>query len=324
METILESPNHNRSTAFIFPGQGSQHIGMGRELYDNFAEARETFAEADDALGEKLSAICFSGSPEELNQTANTQPAILTVSIAAYRVLSRKLDLRPVMAAGHSLGEYSALVAAGTLSFADAIRIVRARGRFMQSAVPVGLGTMAAVMGIKAQQIIEICNESSNPAQDKIVEPANFNCPGQIVISGHVPAIMEAGEKAQQAGASRVVKLPVSAPFHCSLMRPAAEKLAERFADVQVREPAIPIISNVDAETNYHIDSVRHLLIKQVSSAVRWEESMQLAVSQGVTRVIELGPGRVLSGLMRRINRQIKTMNLATCQDLDDIIENCA
>ena len=194
----------------------------------------------------------------------------------------------------------------------------------MQNAVPVGLGTMAAVMGMKPQQIVNICEESTNLAKDKIVEPANYNCPGQIVISGHTQAIMEAGEKAQKAGASRVVKLPVSAPFHCSLMRPAAEKLAARFASVKVREPSIPIISNVSAQTDYHADSVRHLLIQQVSSAVRWEESMQLAVNQGVTRIIEIGPGRVLSGLMRRINRQIKTLNLAATQDLDRIAESYA
>ena len=297
---------------------------MGKEFFDNFSEARETFAEASDALGEDLSEICFNSPPEELNQTANTQPAILTTSIAAHRVLLNRFNLKPVLTAGHSLGEYSALVVAGTISFFDAVRIVRARGEFMQSAVPVGLGTMAAVMGMTPPEVRDICADSSDLNNDKIVEPANYNCPGQIVISGHTPAIMEAAEKAQKAGASRVVKLPVSAPFHCSLMQPAAEKLADHFSNIELNEPLIPIISNVDAVANYSVDSVRQLLLRQVSSAVRWEESMLLAIDQGVTNVIEVGPGRVLSGLMRRINRRIKTFNMAIPSDLEKIAENFA
>ncbi|MBW1645158.1 MAG: ACP S-malonyltransferase [Deltaproteobacteria bacterium] len=304
--------------ALLFPGQGSQYVGMGEDFYQNFKVAREVFAEASESLGEDMAKTCFAASKEELNQTANTQPAILTASIATLKVLFQELGIKPVMLAGHSLGEYSALVASGAVSFFDAVRVVRARGKFMQTAVPFGLGTMAAVLGMKTEVIEEICAETSQKA-GKVVEPANYNCPGQVVISGHVPAVDEATAKAKDEGASRAVKLPVSAPFHCSLMEPAARKLADQFSEVKVQDPRIDVISNVDADTNYSAASIRDLLVRQVSSAVRWEESMNLMIAKGVTRVVEVGPGRVLSGLMKRINRRIKTHNIENCADLEKL-----
>lgn len=311
----------NEKIALLFPGQGSQYVGMAKELHHTFQAAREVFAEAGDSLGQDLAHTCFDADREELNETANTQPAILTASIATLKVLGQEFGIKPIMLAGHSLGEYSALVAANVVSFYDAVQVVRARGKFMQSAVPLGHGTMAAVLGMETGHIEEICHATTDTEKDKVVEPANYNCPGQIVISGHISAVDEATQKAREAGASRAVKLPVSAPFHCSLMEPAARKLAEKFSAVRISEPEIPVISNVDADTNYSAAGTRDLLVRQVSNAVRWEESMNLMIARGVTRVIEVGPGRVLSGLMKRINRRIKTHNIETCADLKKLAE---
>ncbi|RLB64901.1 MAG: [acyl-carrier-protein] S-malonyltransferase [Deltaproteobacteria bacterium] len=311
----------SEKVAFLFPGQGSQYVGMGEDFYQTFNAAKEVFTEASDSLDQDLANVCFNASKEELNKTENTQPAILTASIATLKVLMQEYGIRPVVLAGHSLGEYSALVAAGVVSFYDAVQVVRARGKFMQTAVPLGCGTMAAVLGMKKEKLENICRETTDPSREKVVEPANYNCPGQVVISGHVKAVDEATIKARDEGASRAVKLPVSAPFHCSLMEPAARRLAEKFCDVKVSEPQIPVISNVDADTNYTVDTTSDLLVRQVSSAVRWEESMHLMVEQGVTRIIEIGPGRVLSGLMRRINRRIKTHTVENVADLKKLAE---
>lgn len=292
---------------FVFPGQGSQYAGMGKDLADNFSVAKQVFEEANDSLGFDLAALCFDGPEEELKLTANTQPAILTVSLAALRVIEQETGLAPAYAAGHSLGEYSALVCAGALSFADAVRIVRQRGAFMQEAVPVGAGAMAAIIGLDGAPLEEVCREA---AQGKIVSPANFNSPGQVVIAGHVEAVERAVELAKGRGAKRALPLPVSAPFHCSLMVPAGERLQEVLENVSVNPLAIPVVSNVEAAPNAESSRVKELLISQVSAPVRWDESVRTMVGLGVERFIEIGPGKVLAGLIKRIDKGVEAQSV--------------
>lgn len=294
-------------TAFIFPGQGSQYSGMGKELADTFTVARQLFEEADDVLGFKLSDLCFTGSGDDLKLTANTQPAILTASIAVLKVVQQETGLKADYVAGHSLGEFSALVCSGALSFADAVRTVRSRGMFMQDAVPVGTGTMAAILGVESDVLEEICREA---AEGEVVSPANFNSPGQIVIAGAVAAVERAIEIAKGRGFRKAMLLPVSAPFHCALMKPAADRLAEVLAPIIVDEINIPVIANVDAAPNSLKDRVKPLLISQVCSPVLWEQSVNAMCALGVTKFVELGPGKVLSGLAKRINKEAELANI--------------
>lgn len=300
--------------AFLFPGQGSQAAGMGKDLYQQFAVARQIFEEANDALGFDLANLCFNGPDDQLKLTENTQPAILTHSVAALRVLEQETGLRPDMVAGHSLGEYSALVAAGALKFADAVRTVRARGLFMQQAVPVGEGAMAAVLGLDLETLDAVCREA---AQGRVVAPANFNSAGQVVVAGHADAVARAVELAKEKGAKRALPLPVSAPFHCELMQPAAERLSEVLAGVEIGELQVPVVTNVEARPNTEAGRVRDLLVTQVCAPVRWEESMNYMIQQGVNRFVEIGPGKVLIGLIKRAARGSVLQNMGTVQDLE-------
>jgi [acyl-carrier-protein] S-malonyltransferase len=292
---------------FVFPGQGSQYAGMGKDLADNFSIAKQVFEEANDSLGFDLAALCFGGPEEDLKLTTNTQPAILTVSIAALRVIEEETGLAPAFAAGHSLGEYSALVCAGALSFADAVRIVRKRGAFMQEAVPVGTGAMAAIIGLDGDLLVEVCREA---AQGKVVSPANFNSPGQVVIAGHAEAVDRAIELAKSRGAKRALPLPVSAPFHCSLMVPAGERLQEVLEEVVINPLTVPVITNVEAAPNAEASRVLELLVTQVSAPVLWDESVRTMVGLGVERFVEIGPGKVLAGLVKRIDKEVEAQSV--------------
>ena len=295
------------SIAFLFPGQGSQAVGMGKDLADHHSIARQTFEEADEALGYKLSQLCFEGPEERLRLTEITQPAILTASVAAWRVLDEK-GLKLSFAAGHSLGEYSAHVAAGTLGFADAVRTVRNRGKYMQEAVPVGVGAMAAILGMDPEKVSAVCAEASN---GEVCTPANINSPEQIVISGNTGAVERAAKLATDRGAKRAVMLPVSAPFHCSLMKPAQDLLANDLQSLTFGQPAVPVACNVDAALLQDGDRSRDALVRQVTGSVKWSQSILLLIAQGVERFIEVGPGKVLSGLMRQIDRSKASANVA-------------
>src|SRR6202051_2458584 len=305
--------------AFLFPGQGSQRVGMGKEFADNFPVARDTFREADDALEFPLSKLCFEGPEDELRLTANTQPAILTASIAALRVHHKEIGGAPEIAAGHSLGEYSALVAAGAIEFADAVRAVRERGRLMQEAVPAGQGAMAALIGLELQQVQEICAEVTRDG--KLAVPANLNAPGQVVIAGHAAPVRRALEIAKERGASMSVELKVSAPFHCPLMQPARDAMAPVLRAIKVREPNFPVIANVTAEANRDPSKVVPLLLEQITAPVRWQESMGVIANSGITDAIEFGCGRVLMGLMRRMYRTMWVKPLEDLASLKTVAE---
>src|SRR5579863_2593223 len=304
---MTNSSPTNGSIAFLFPGQGSQAIGMSKELAEQYPKARQTFEEADEALGYKLSHLCFDGPEDQLRLTEITQPAILTASVAAWRVVNEN-GLKPRFVAGHSLGEYSAHVAAGTLSFSDAVRTVRHRGKYMQEAVPVGVGTMAAILGMEFEKVAAVCRDA---AQGEVCEPANINSPDQIVISGSAKAIERAVKLAQERGAKRAILLPVSAPFHCSLMKPAQGRLAVDLKALNFNNPVAPVVCNVDAAPMNDANRSRDALIRQVTGAVKWEQSMRVLIAQGVQTFIEVGPGKVLCGLMRQIDRSKTCVNVA-------------
>jgi [acyl-carrier-protein] S-malonyltransferase len=294
--------------AFIFPGQGSQAAGMGKDLHDAFPEARAVFEQVDAALGERLSDLCFLGPEEKLKLTANTQPAILAVSAAAAAVLARA-GVAPDLVAGHSLGEYSALVAAGALTAAEAARVVRARGTFMQEAVPAGKGAMAAVLGLEPERVRQVC-AAVEAQTGGVVSPANYNEPAQTVIAGDAGAVEAAGAKLKEAGAKRVLPLPVSAPFHCALMAPVKPRLESVLAGVAWRPPRVPVVTNVEARANSEAARAAPLLVEQVTAPVRWIECVQELIRLGATRLVEVGPGKVLSGLARRIDRSVEVLNV--------------
>jgi len=323
--------------AFLFPGQGSQKVGMGQALAATYPEARAVFAEADAAFDaaaaaravaatgaaavtRPLSDIIFNGPEEQLTLTEITQPAILTVSLAAVRVLAAQ-GLQPSYVAGHSLGEYSANVAAGTMTFGDAVRIVQRRGRYMQEAVPVGVGAMAAILGADPETVRRACDEA---AEGEVVSPANINSPGQVVIAGAAAAVERAAARAKALGAKRAIPLPVSAPFHCALMKPAEARLEPELRDLETRDPRVPIIANVDARPKRQAWAAIDALVQQVSAPVRWEEVVQRLASEGVTTYVEVGPGTVLSGLVKKIHKDAQVIHFGSPDDLGAVMAACS
>jgi [acyl-carrier-protein] S-malonyltransferase len=304
--------------AFVFPGQGAQYVGMGQELVDKYSVAAETFTEADRVLGFSLTELCLRGPEESLRLTYHTQPALLTMGIAAYRVFAEHCDVRPIAMAGHSLGEYTALVAAGAMAFGDAVRLVHLRGKWMNEAVPAGEGAMAAVMGLAEADLAEVCRAVSEAGT--VVELANLNCPGQIVISGTAAGVAEAGRLAKERGARRVIPLEVSGPFHCSLMRPAAEKLGKALRETTIEDASVPVVNNVDAEPMSAAESIRDALERQLYSPVRFEDDVRRMLEMGVEGFIEFGPGTVLSGLIRKVDRRIPTFHVEDEASLQEAI----
>lgn len=304
--------------AFVFPGQGSQTVGMGKDFYDKYDIVRDIFKSADEALGFSITDMCFNGPEEELKKTYNTQPAILTMSVACYEVLKQR-GITPDIVAGHSLGEYSALVAAGALSFTDAVQLVRKRGQFMQEAVPLGEGSMAAIMGLDRDKVVEICRQVE--AETGVVQAVNFNCPGQIVIAGKTQAVEKANELLKAAGAKRAISLPVSAPFHSSLMQPAAVRLGAELDKVSVKDATIPVVVNVNGQIVTHGETIKELLVKQAASPVLWEDCVAQIVNFGANAFVEVGPGKVLTGFTKKIVKDVETLNIEDEASLEKVLD---